>query len=69
MKKKNTTWKYLLLTGSLPFMIPILSGLYKMTIESWTLLDWLILYSYIFWPTYLIGFLLIVIGIIQKFKK
>lgn len=69
MKKKDTTTKYLILTGMLPFIIAILSGLYKTTIESWNMIDWLILYSYIFWPTYLIGFFLIIIGIVKMIRR
>jgi len=65
MKKKDTTSKYIILTGLLPFIIPILAGIYKITIESWNMVDWLILYSYIFWPSYIIGLILIIIGIIK----
>lgn len=69
MKKKDTVSKYLILTGILPFLIPILAGIYKITIESWNMIDWLILYSYLFWPTYLIGFLLIIIGIVKVIRR
>jgi len=69
MKKKDSISKYLILTGTLPFIIAILSGIYKTTIESWNFINWLILYSYVFWPTYIIGILLIIIGIIKIIRR
>lgn len=48
-------WKLVLLLGLCPFAAPVVSGLYHMTIERWTLPDWLVLYSFIYWPTYLVG--------------
>ena len=68
MKQKNTAWKYLVLTGTLPFIIPIFSGIFKVYYESWDMISWLVLYSYIFWPTYLIGIFLIIIGLRNKRK-
>ena len=69
MKKKDTISKYIILTGCLPFMIPVLAGIYKITIESWNMVDWLILYSYIFWPSYIMGLILILIGVLKIRKK
>ena len=69
MKKKDNTPLYIILTGSLPFMIPILAGIYKVTIESWDILSWLILYSYLFWPSYVIGLILIIIGIVKLKRR
>ena len=40
-----------------------------MTIESWILFDWLVLYSFVYWPTYLAGLIVIVISLIGIFKK
>lgn len=60
--KKKTVWKGLLIAGICPFVIPFLIGVYRMSIESWYLLDWLILYSFVYWPTYLVGFIAIVIS-------
>lgn len=34
-----------------------------MQIESWMLGDWLILYSFVYWPTYLIGLVLILVAV------
>ena len=69
MKKKDNTPLYIILTGALPFMIPILAGIYKVTIESWNIFNWLILYSYLFWPSYVIGLILIIIGIVKLKRR
>ena len=34
MKKKDNTPLYIMLSGALPFIIPILAGIYKVTFES-----------------------------------
>ena len=62
-------WIFLFLTGLLPFIFPIALGLYTMTIESWVLFDWLVLYSFVYWPTYLLGLIVIMISLIGIFKK
>ena len=66
---KHHLWKLLFLIGVLPFIFPIVLGLYTMTIESWELFDWLVLYSFVYWPTYLAGLIVIVISLIGIFKK
>ena len=64
--KKKIVWKVLLFIGLCPFLAPILLSPTRM--GSWTLIDWLVLWSYVYWPTYIIG--LIVLGIaIYKLKK
>ena len=62
-------WKCLLGLGICPFVIPIVLGLYHMVIESWTLPDWLVLYSFLYWPTYLVGLGLIILAAIKLKKK
>ena len=69
MRKKDNTPLYIILTGALPFIIPIFAGIYKVTMQSWDMLSWLVLYSYIFWPSYLIGLLLILFGIIKIIRR
>lgn len=56
-------WKLVVLLGCLPFVIPIVMGLYTMTIESWELFDWLVFWSVIYWPTYVVGILCIVVAV------
>ena len=65
--KRSAYW-ILLTLGILPFALPILLGLYRMTIETWTLGDWLILYSFLYWPTYLLGAALLTLAIINLRK-
>ena len=64
-------WILGFLVGIVPFIVPFVLGIYRMSIEHWELFDWLILYSYVYWPTYLIGFILAVIslfGIVKSHK-
>ena len=66
---KKLLWKLLFLAGLVPFILPIVIGLYTMTIESWEFFDWIVLYSFVYWPTYLAGLIVIVISLIWIFKK
>ena len=59
----------LLWIGIVPFVLPVLVGIYKISIESWTMSDWLILYSFLYWPTYFIGAVLIVIAVVLYRKE
>ena len=58
-------WKILIFLGTIPFLVPVLLGVYRMQIESWTMTDWLILYSFIYWPTYIVGVVLIALGAVK----
>ena len=60
---KAIIWKILLIIGISPFIFPVVLGIYRMSIESWTMIDWLVLYSFIYWPTYVVGIVLIAISI------
>ena len=60
--KHRGFWRALLALGIVPFVLPILIGLYRMQIESWTLPDWLVMYSFLYWPSYLAGLILILIS-------
>ena len=55
-------WNYLFFAGFLPFIVPVCMALYSMSIETWVFFDWILLYSVIYWPTYVIGILVIVIA-------
>ena len=68
MMKKHAIWLTVLLLGIVPFVFPFLSGLYRMTIESWSMFDWVVMYSFIYWPTYLIGMLVIPIALFQLLR-
>jgi len=62
--RKRTIFKLLIILGLLPLIMPFASGLYIMSIESWELFDWIIMYSFIYWPTYIIGAVFIVLSIL-----
>lgn len=68
--KKEIIWRVVLVIGICPFVLPVLIGFYRMSIESWTLLDWLILYSFIYWPSYIMGagFIVLAISNLRKNK-
>ena len=67
--KNSLIWKILLVIGICPIVFPFVSYLYQMLVsESWTLLDWLVMYSFVYWPTYIIGFVLIAISVNKLIK-
>ena len=50
----------LLVAGIIPFVYPFIGYVYRVMIaESWTLGSWLVLYSFVYWYTYVIGLVLI----------
>lgn len=59
----RTIWKVMMIIGLLPFIVPLAMGLYTMMIETWELLDWLLFWSVIYWPTYVVGIVLIIIAL------
>ena len=62
--KRNLIWKLLLLGGICPFLAPLVMGAYTMCVEhGWTWGDWLVLYSFVYWPTYVIGVALIILAV------
>ena len=65
---KKNLWKYTLALGFLPFILAIILGIYHTIIESWSLFDWILLYSVIYWPTYIIGIFLILLSVYLKRK-
>ena len=68
MKNKRFWW-FLLVVGLIPFAAPFIGFAYEMlNSSSWSLMDWLILYSFVYWPTYLVGFVLIAISV-YKLRK
>ena len=62
--KKTMFWKIILFAGMAPFLALVLLGIYTMSVEAgWTWADWLILYSFVYWPTYIIGLALILFSV------
>ena len=68
MKNKRLWW-FLLAIGIIPFVAPFIGFEYEITnSSSWTLVDWLVLYSFVYWPTYIIDFILIAISVNKLIK-
>ncbi|MBO5339855.1 MAG: hypothetical protein J6A62_02510 [Oscillospiraceae bacterium] len=65
--KKKVLWKALLFVGVCPFAAPVVMGAYRMSIEQWTWPDWLALYSFLYWPTYVVGLILIMVSLYKLF--
>ena len=63
---KKELWRTLLVLGVVPFLIPLLGFGYEMLNGSdWTLFDYWFLYSFLYWPTYLVGLVLIVLSVFK----
>lgn len=67
--KQGFIWKVLLVLGIFPFVLPLVLGAYRMSIESWTMIDWLVMYSFIYWPTYVVGIVLITVSLKKLLKQ
>ena len=68
MKSKKLWWAIFTL-GILPFAIPFFGFAYELlNTSSWTLFDYFLLYSFLYWPTYIVGLILIAISL-YKLKK
>ena len=62
MKNKKLWW-ILLIIGIIPFIAPLIGFAYEMiNSSSWTFMDWMVLYSFVYWPTYLVGLILIIVS-------
>ena len=71
MMKVKLIWKILLIIGLCPFIAPFAYYLIMHMVHnhySWTLLDMIILWSYVYWPTYVLGISLVIVSIF-KLKK
>ena len=83
MNKKKIIWIILLVVGIIPFIIPLISGIYD-SINGFAGIcfadctydygfsafrDVILLYSWLMWPTYIVGGILIVLSIIKLKRK
>jgi len=60
----------LLILGIVPFILPFAGGIYTMSVETgWTMGDWLIMYSFVYWPSYLLGAVLIAVSLFLLIHK
>ena len=68
MKNKRLWW-LLLVVGLIPFAAPFIGFAYEiLNSSSWSLVDWLVLYSFAYWPTYIVGLALIAISVYKLMK-
>ena len=68
MKCRKLWWTMLIL-GVLPFAIPFVGFAYEMlNASSWALFDYWLLYSFLYWPTYILGLILIIISVYKLNK-
>ena len=65
--KRNIIAYLLLGLGTVPFLAALILGLPIFRVSYLTYGDFLILYSYLFWPTYILGVLLIAAGLLLRF--
>lgn len=77
---KKNIWIILLILGLLPFIVVLIGSIYVsitgfggLTMNHYygfeAFIDWLILWSYIYWPSYIIGIVLILLSIIKLKNK
>ena len=83
-KMRKNLWIVLLIVGIIPFIAPLVYGIYN-SINGFSGMCWwacehydygfkaltgsIILYSYIFWPTYIIGIALVILSVIKLKSK
>ena len=81
--KKKTLYKILLVLGILTFVIPLIFGIFSSINGYSGLCFWvctknygfdafsssIFVYSYIFWPTYVIGIILITLSLLKIRRK
>lgn len=69
MKRKKMISAILIILGFVPFAVALICGLPIFRASNLTYGDFLILYSYLFWPTYILGVLLLAAGIIWRIAQ
>ena len=68
MKNKKLWW-ILLIIGIIPFIAPLIGFAYEMiNSSSWTFMDWMVLYSFVYWPTYIVGLILMIVSVCKLRK-
>ena len=64
--KKTLIWKVLFVIGLCPFAAPFFYYLLQIFAHgnsSWTIVEMIVLWSFLYWPTYLIGLLLVTVAL------
>jgi len=63
---KNMIKKIIFSIGISLLLLPLVLGIYKIWNESWQYIDWLVMYSFLYWPTYIIAIICIVVGMKRR---
>ena len=66
--KKKLMWKIVLFVGLCPFIAPFFYYFLQILVHerySWSLAEMLIVWSFLYWPTYLSGLVLTVVSIFK----
>ncbi len=70
--KKNLLWKIITLMGIVPFVAPFAAAIWNIYLihshPGWTVFEFVFIYSFLYWPTYILGLIAIVLGV-YKSKK
>lgn len=80
---KANIWELVILLGIAPFIYVIVSGIYNAIVgfsglcitgctDSYGIsafIDWVLLFSFVFWPAYVVGLILMILGIIMVRRK
>ncbi|MBQ7300393.1 MAG: hypothetical protein IJW77_11200 [Clostridia bacterium] len=69
MKRSKILSAILIILGIVPFAVTLICGLPIFRASNLTYGDFLILYSYLFWPTYILGAVLLAAGIIWRIAQ
>ena len=76
---KRKKWKCILALGALPFAAPVLLGLYDLLFDAGigfpgaagageSFFEIIVLYSFLYWPTYLIGLGVMILAAVKLRK-
>ena len=74
MTRKKWIWMIMLFLGSVPFLVALVFCFVSSLLDGGGLLtmsfaDYLLAYSFLFWPTYIVGIILIIISVANLKKK
>ena len=68
---KSIIWKLILFIGLSPFVAPFIYYLVLQIVHnqySWTLFELFVLWSFVYWPTYIVGLVLIFLSVYKIHK-
>ncbi len=70
--QKKTLWKIITFIGTIPFIAPFAAAIWNIYMihshPGWTVFEFVFIYSFLYWPTYILGLIAIVLGV-YRLKK